>query len=297
MAHRATTRIASAVESAGTASCRLLEEWVDAERRRRAFGERPATIRCSMTIDYVEHGPHLRRRLIISIGFVALLIALVIGWGGGGDPSTLAAPRAPQVRPGVGSLIVSWSPPSGYATASEAEVRSYPADRACTMDGPERCTMSGVDDATPWQFSVRELIANSWTAWSARSTTVPHASIAIVAGQSNATGWESTVIDAHGKNVLTESSSPADAVVWIAWDQPNSVIPTKAGLGAAVPVPLLSDQTLSNASWPSLTGKKIFGPEISMARAALSRRGQEPRRAQGHRGRYRPGRRRTLESE
>ena len=225
-----------------------------------------------MTIGYVFRGPHYRRRLVISAVFIVACGVLVIGWGGGDSATALAlgVPPAPTVAPGPGSLTASWAPPSGLPPSSAAEVRTYPSSATCVPSGDYSCRLR-VDDATPWTFSVRERIGASWTGWSPRSSPVPHVSIVVVAGQSNATGWESeAVATATGKNLLTQSSSPADRAIPVAWDQPQTTKPARVGFDGSGPVPLLTPQILDDGQSSGPQGQQIFGPEVTLARGLYS---------------------------
>jgi hypothetical protein len=122
-------------------------------------------------------------------------------------------------------------------------------------------------DETPWTFSVREELKRGWTPWSPASAPLAHVSIVIVAGQSNATGWESTAVDPDTRrDILAETASPADEVQKLSWDQPKAISPAIAGLGSSGPVALLSPQILNDPDGPIPLGSQIFGPEISLAR-------------------------------
>jgi hypothetical protein len=205
--------------------------------------------------------------LAASVTLLALLAVSVVVWGGGDDSVALATPPAPSISPGVETLTVTWSSPPATGPSTTAEVRSFPIERACVISGTHSCTVADVNDDTPWTFSVREEIAGTWTGWSARSKPVPHVSIFVVAGQSNATGWESTAIDATSHaNVLTSSASPADTHFLIAWDQPGALEPVRVGFAKRGPVPLLTPQMLIGSGGTDQPATQIFGPEISFAR-------------------------------
>jgi Carbohydrate esterase, sialic acid-specific acetylesterase len=80
--------------------------------------------------------------------------------------------------------------------------------------------------------------------------------VLVLAGQSNALGYQSFVIDPHTHHdVFTDSSrSPADHAVLLTWDE--------SGVRSSghAPVPLDSPQVRSGATSP------IFGPEVGLAR-------------------------------
>jgi Carbohydrate esterase, sialic acid-specific acetylesterase len=81
--------------------------------------------------------------------------------------------------------------------------------------------------------------------------------VLVVAGQSNALGYASYVIDPKThKDVFTDSSrSPADHTALLIWDE--------SGVLSSVAAPVLLDtpQRLTGSSSP------IFGPEVGLARA------------------------------
>jgi hypothetical protein len=87
-------------------------------------------------------------------------------------------------------------------------------------------------------------------------TTLPRLDVLIVAGQSNALGYQSYVVDPKThKDVFTDSSrSPADSRVLFMW--------TESGVASsgASPVRLDTPQRLQGAPSP------VFGPEVGLAR-------------------------------
>ena len=213
------------------------------------------------------HDHHRRNHLLAFVGLLVLL-AIVVGvlFGLNRSSKWTAPPETPRVTPAASELLVSWAPPLNSPGAQQSQVRSLPKTTTCAKTGTYSCTLKGVTDATPWTFSVREDIAGKWTKWSAYSAVVPHLDVVIVAGQSNALGWESFAVNPEtGRNILQETATPADNVVPLSWDLPGDVEPSPNGLGDPPPVPLLTPQTLTNV-FANLGGHIAFGPEINVAR-------------------------------
>ena len=224
-----------------------------------------------MTLEYLEHGPHRRRRTLLVVGFILLLLALTVEVEPSSDAATPIAPTAPLVTPGAETLKISWTAAEG-PTPEESQVRSLPSGKTCVAEGLPECTVEGINDATPWTFSVREKVDGAWSAWSGYSKPVPHRQIIVIAGQSNATGWESAARDpSTGNNLLTQSATPADQAIRIAWDQPESTENVRVGFGDAGPVPLLTPQILKVGTWIGPQGSQIFGPEVSLARGLYAK--------------------------
>lgn len=104
------------------------------------------------------------------------------------------------------------------------------------------------------------LIVATFVGPSLASGATPHAlpklDILVVAGQSNALGYQSFVVDpTTHKDVFTDASrSPADKKVLIMWDE--SGVPTSG----STPVPLDTPQKLKGSPSP------VFGPELGLAR-------------------------------
>jgi hypothetical protein len=95
----------------------------------------------------------------------------------------------------------------------------------------------------------------SWSSASEVTASPPSLDILVVAGQSNALGYQSYVVDpTTHKNVFTETHSAADKKVLLMWNE--SGVPTSG----ANPVPLDTPQALAGAPSP------VFGPEVGLAR-------------------------------
>lgn len=94
----------------------------------------------------------------------------------------------------------------------------------------------------------------------ATTHSLPKLDILVVAGQSNALGYQSFVVDpTTHKDVFTDSGrSPADKKVLIMWDE--SGVPSSG----ATPVHLDTPQRLKGAPSP------VFGPELGLARELYS---------------------------
>lgn len=98
-----------------------------------------------------------------------------------------------------------------------------------------------------------------WSATTSGAATAPQLDILVVAGQSNALGYQSYVVDpSTHKDVFTESHSAANKKVLVMWDESGV---TSSG---KVPVPLDTPQHLAGAPSP------VFGPEVGLARALYS---------------------------
>ncbi len=176
----------------------------------------------------------------------------------------LAAPLQPTVTPGVESLVVTWSAPLEGTGVESYQVTSSPrATKTCTTTALT-CTFAGIRDATAWRFAVRYETASGWSPFSSYSNVVPHRSLVIVAGQSNAVGLGSVALN-HGINLLTSTATSADRAVKLAWDQPFDANPNPVGLSSSGPVKLSTPQLRSWGA-PGQIGAVYFGPELGIAR-------------------------------
>ncbi len=171
--------------------------------------------------------------------------------------TTLPAPTDVTVTPGVGVVTVSWSPVS-TGTVTYA-VTSSPGGLSCTAADLTSCT---VDDrsSTPYRFTVVAAApgAADSPASAPSAALAPHL-LLIVAGQSNANGFESYATDpVTGIDYLaapyTNGADTHDLLTWLPW----SVL---QGAGAT-PVPLDSPQQFLAGT----TALSIFGPEVGLGR-------------------------------
>jgi Carbohydrate esterase, sialic acid-specific acetylesterase len=98
-----------------------------------------------------------------------------------------------------------------------------------------------------------------WSAATSDAATAPQLDILVLAGQSNALGYQSYVVDpTTHKNVFNENHSAANKKVLLMWDESGVASSGK------VPVPLDTPQRLAAAPSP------VFGPEVGLARALYS---------------------------
>jgi|GEM_PF-608612 len=183
---------------------------------------------------------------------------------GAQSASGLVALLPPTVTPGIETLKVVWSAPSGGVGVVRYQVSSSPrATKSCTTTALT-CTFSGIRDATAWRFAVRYKTVTGWSPFSSYSDVVPHRSLVIVAGQSNAVGLGSVALN-HGVNLLTSTATSADRAVKLAWDQPFDANPNPVGLSSSGPVKLSTPQLRSWGA-PGQIGATYFGPELGIAR-------------------------------
>jgi len=221
-----------------------------------------------------SHADRIRARLPGTAWRVLALLGLTTTVGLVGPTPALAVTTdlpplaAPTAAPGVNSLTVSWTVPSGATGSLKYQVSSQLYTIVCTEIDVTSCLVTAINDATPWQFAVRyrgTAPGSVWSSWSDWSAVVPHVSILIVAGQSNAVGLGAPAVNAAGVNVATAMTAKAFGVVPIAWDQPVDAIPIRMGLTSAGPVPISTPQLRSWGS-PAQVGAQYFGPELTTAR-------------------------------
>lgn len=171
--------------------------------------------------------------------------------------TTVATPTAVKVTPGVGAVTVSWGAVEG---ADETfTVTSSPAGTGCSVIDESSCTI--VDTSSkPYAFTVvaSEPGATSSAPSAPTAPLAPHL-VLVVAGQSNANGYESYAVDPwtgidYMAAPYTNGADSHDLLTWLPW----SVL---QGDGAT-PAPLDSPQQVV-ISGQTFT---IFGPEIGLAR-------------------------------
>lgn len=178
--------------------------------------------------------------------------------GGSADATTphLSTPSGVIVTPGVGGVTVSWEP--DLQTGVTYVVHSSPSGLRCSVVDSASCFMSDTS-STPYSFTVVAKGAEFKS--SAPSTPTPPLAphlVVVIAGQSNATGWQSFVTDPATRidyfaPPYTNGADSHDLITWEPW----AVYPT----GSSSPVPLDSPQVC--ALGPPNT---VFGPEIGLAR-------------------------------
>ena len=171
------------------------------------------------------------------------------------SPSAPPTPANLTVKAKYGGVQVSWSKVPGRGVTYS--VSSTPAGKGCTTIA-KSCFIA-ITDATPWQFSVTASSGSGTSAPSSLSAHYLHRVVLIVAGQSNATGWESYSTDpTTGKDYLaapyTNGADSQDQIVWAPWDVLKA--------HSTHPVALDTPQIRGTTKHP----KFIFGPEIGLAR-------------------------------
>ncbi len=211
--------------------------------------------------------PYHRGRMVLSVVFLVTLMTLVFAWPQSHDDATGAAPAAPKVKIQGDSVLVSWQRTSSATpTSGDHDLRIEPPGYSCTPNGPDSCIVRHAPSSVDLRFAVRTEFGGAWTPWSALSAEIPRTQIVIIAGQSNATGWEAPVTDAQGTNVLAVGATEADQAVRLSWDQPKNFTTERIGLGPEESVSLTTPQTLKGTVPSSAKGTAIFGPEITLAR-------------------------------
>jgi hypothetical protein len=123
--------------------------------------------------------------------------------------------------------------------------------------------MSGINDGTPWRYSVSYEIGSDLSDPSPWSLRVPSKIIVVVAGQSNAAGIGAVAAVPGWFDYLQMTADPpADRSVKLAWAQPADATQTSEGLDSP-PGALTTPQI---RSW-GVPGQEYFGPEIGAGRA------------------------------
>ena len=182
--------------------------------------------------------------------------------------TTPTTPTNVTAKPGVAKVTISWDSP--HMTGVTYTITSVPAGKSCVVVGLARCTIP-VARSTPWQYQVTASIGLQRSAASSLTPVVPHRTLVVLAGQSNATGSRSYAVNPRtGVNYLAAPyANGADATSTISW-MPWGVYPVKGhmkGGQVALDTPQL---------WIVSTGKpdQIFGPEIGWARQIWADIGQ-----------------------
>ncbi len=198
----------------------------------------------------MNRSPHSRRLVGTFVGAVLLAFAVPMS-AGASNP----APSEVIASAGVGTLNVSWSASSVVGTTFI--VSSSPTGKGCTVVAVTHCSIV-VTDTTPWQFRVRAKVGPAKSAPSALSAPVPTHLVVVLAGQSNAEGARSYVVDPVTKinyfaTPFASAADTLDRLTWLAWPKPDMLAPPSSD-----PVPLTTPQILS--------GVAVFGTEIGLAR-------------------------------
>jgi hypothetical protein len=206
----------------------------------------------------------------IATGAVLGLATLLANGTAGASvgPGSAASPVAPAkvtAKPTATGIAVHWSRVPGRPTFS---VTSTPPGKGCTTTALT-CTIP-VDDTVPWTFSVTATAAGATSAPSAPTTAVRVRRILVVAGASNAVGFESYAIDptTRANYFAAPYASPTDAsstLVWLPWVTDPAP--------RVVPVPLRTPQRLL-ATTPVIGGRQVFGPELGLARQLYADTGE-----------------------
>jgi hypothetical protein len=196
---------------------------------------------------------------------IAASVALIMGAGivpASASPtiSTLRTPTNVTAKPGVATITVSWHGPN--KTGVTYTVTSVPAGKGCVVVSGRRCTIP-VTDSTPWRFQVTASLGSLSSAASALTSVVPHRTLLILAGQSNATGADSYAIDPttgsdYMKAPYTNGADKVSTIGWLAW-----LVNPEKGHARDGQVPLDSPQTEIGSTGQAV---QIFGPEIGWAR-------------------------------
>jgi hypothetical protein len=170
-------------------------------------------------------------------------------------PAPLVAPSGVTVTPAVGGVALSWNLEAD--TKVTYTVTSDPVGLTCHVVDKTSCAFADTV-STPYSFSV--VASKKHLATSPASATAPlnPRLVLVLAGQSNATGWQSYATDPiTGIDYLAPPyTNGADANDLITWE-PWAVL---QGNGAS-PVALDSPQQLDDG-----TADTVFGPEIGLAR-------------------------------
>ena len=182
------------------------------------------------------------------MGFVALTAALPMSQA---KAATISAPR---VVPDVGSVRVSWKTIDGAISYSVETGRQ--ANLCVTTSLSCRVSLHSAD---PVRFRLRA-VTRTRVSVSSWSYTVTPRLLVVVAGQSNALGQESYVVDPSSKvnyfgPAFRNTADKVSHIAWLPWWTQKS--PTTAWQPLTTPQYLMSD---SGRTSP------IFGPEIGLAR-------------------------------
>ena len=203
--------------------------------------------------------------------FGQITSALALGLGtlvAAGPAGATVAPTTPAriiAKATATGIALHWSRSPGRPTYT---VSSSPPGKGCTTTAVT-CTIP-VDDTTPWTFSVTASDGRTTTTPSASTTPVRTRRILIVAGASNAAGFESYAVDPTTKvnffaPPFTSPTDRSSTMVWLPWlTDPAPKV---------VPMPLRTPQRIV-ATTPVTGGRQIFGPELGLARQLFADTGE-----------------------
>jgi len=200
--------------------------------------------------------------IVVSIAASVALMAMgtVSAFAVSRTVSTPVTPTNVRAKPGVATITVRWQ--GRNKTGVTYTVTSVPVGKGCVVVSGRSCTIP-ITDSTPWRFQVTASIGSLSSAKSALTPVVPHRTLLILAGQSNATGAESYAIDPttgidYLKAPHTNGADMVSTIGWLPW-----LVNPQKGHTRDGQVPLDSPQTLIGSTGRAV---QIFGPEIGWAR-------------------------------
>jgi len=178
---------------------------------------------------------------------------------------TVEPPTDLTAKAGVASVTLRWH--SARLRGVTFTVTSDPSGKQCVVVARTECTIV-VTDSIPWRFEVLASLGSSNSAESVLSASVPHRTLVVLAGQSNAMGAQSFAVDpTTGTDYLiapyVNGADATSTVSWMPWGVDPAPVHTRSGQ-----VPLDSPQLLTGS------GLQIFGPEIGWARAIYADTGE-----------------------
>jgi hypothetical protein len=189
--------------------------------------------------------------------------------------ATLAAPAASAALApltgvsrtlNAGAVTVKWT--KLLARGFTYTVTSTPPGKGCVVVDATACRIV-VEDSTPYQFSVTATNGTDTTAPSALTAPYRTRTVLIVAGQSNAQGLNSFVVDPVTKvnYFAAPYTNGADTHDQIAWRQ--------SPIKRQQPIPVgLDSAQLTAANILGTSYVSIFGSEIGLARQVWADRGR-----------------------
>jgi len=209
----------------------------------------------------------MRRARWVAISGIAATLALIMPTTTGATTQQLATPSGVTVAPYVGGVKVSWELDSQAGITYS--VSSDPAGLSCHAVDENSCTI-GDRTSTPYSFDV-VASETGFTSSGPSALTAPlqpHL-VLVVAGQSNAIGFQSFATDpTTGTNYMappyTNGADSHDLITWTPWGLLQG--------NGATPVPLDSPQKVRYIG--GTFAVTVFGPEIGLARQLWSDTGR-----------------------